>query len=34
VLEPGGSQPAADLVKSFLDRPYSFKAFEDWLNAN
>lgn len=34
VLEPGGSQPAADLVRQFLDRPYSFKAFEDWLNAN
>ena len=34
VLEPGGSQPAAELVKNFLDRPYSFKAFEDWLNAN
>ncbi|MBM3770319.1 MAG: Zn-dependent oligopeptidase [Acidimicrobiia bacterium] len=34
VLEPGGSQPAADLVRHFLDRPYSFTAFEDWLNAN
>ncbi len=34
VLEPGGSRPAADLVETFLDRPYSFKAFEDWLNAN
>jgi thimet oligopeptidase len=34
VLEPGGSAPAADLVKNFLTRPYSFKAFEDWLNAN
>lgn len=34
VLEPGGSQPAADLVKAFLGRPYSFRAFEDWLNAN
>jgi len=34
VLEPGGSEPAADLVKNFLTRPYSFKAFEDWLNAN
>lgn len=34
VLEPGGSRPAADLVRQFLDRPYSFKAFEDWLNAN
>jgi len=34
VLQPGGSQPAADLVKNFLERPYNFKAFEDWLNAN
>jgi thimet oligopeptidase len=34
VLEPGGSRPAAELVKDFLERPYSFKAFEDWLNAN
>ena len=32
--QPGGSQPAADLVKDFLGRPYNFKAFEDWLNAN
>lgn len=34
VLQPGGSRPAADLVQSFIGRPYSFKAFEDWLNAN
>jgi thimet oligopeptidase len=34
VLEPGGSAPAADLVKNFLTRPYGFRAFEDWLNAN
>jgi thimet oligopeptidase len=34
VLQPGGSEPAAELVKNFLERPYSFKAFEDWLNAN
>ncbi len=34
VLQPGGSRPAADLVKDFLERPYSFSAFEDWLNAN
>jgi thimet oligopeptidase len=33
VLEPGGSAPAADLVKNFLTRPYSFQAFEDWLNS-
>ncbi len=34
VLQPGGSQPAADLVKDFLGRPYSFNAFETWLNTN
>jgi thimet oligopeptidase len=31
VLEPGGSAPAADLVRNFLSRPYDFKAFEAWL---
>jgi thimet oligopeptidase len=34
VLEPGGSKPAAELVKDFLGRPYGFKAYESWLNAN
>ena len=34
VLEPGGSKPAAVLVSDFLGRPYSFKAYEDWLNGN
>jgi len=34
ILEPGGSAPAADLVSAFLKRPYGYKAFEDWLNAN
>ena len=33
VLDPGGTQDAADLVKNFLGRPYNFKAFEAWLNA-
>jgi thimet oligopeptidase len=33
VLEPGGAKPAADLVKDFLGRPYSFKAYEAWLNS-
>jgi thimet oligopeptidase len=33
VLAPGGSKPAADLVKDFLGRPYSFQAYFDWLNA-
>jgi thimet oligopeptidase len=32
VLDPGGTQDAADLVKSFLGRPYNFKAFEAWLS--
>jgi thimet oligopeptidase len=27
VLEPGGTKDAADLVKNFLGRPYSFDAF-------
>ena len=34
VLEPGGSKPAAQLVQDFLGRPYEFKAYEDWLNAD
>ncbi len=32
VLEPGGSKPAADLVRDFLGRPYNFDAYEAWLN--
>jgi len=32
VLEPGGTMDAADLVKQFLGRPYSFDAFARWLN--
>jgi thimet oligopeptidase len=32
VLDPGGSKRAADLVSDFLGRPYSFDAFEEWLN--
>jgi thimet oligopeptidase len=31
VLEPGGSRDAAELVESFLGRPYSFDAFRRWL---
>jgi thimet oligopeptidase len=34
ILEPGGSKDAAELVKDFLGREYSFQAFQDWLNAN
>lgn len=33
VLEPGGSKPAADLVRDFLGRPYNFAAYEAWLNS-
>lgn len=33
ILAPGGSRDAADLVESFLGRPYSFEAFEQWLDA-
>lgn len=32
VLDPGGSDKAANLVARFLGRPYSFEAFEEWLN--
>jgi thimet oligopeptidase len=34
VLEPGGSAPAAELVRSFLGRDYDFAAYEEWLNAS
>jgi thimet oligopeptidase len=33
VLAPGGSRDAAELVADFLGRPYSFDAFERWLNS-
>jgi thimet oligopeptidase len=32
ILAAGGSRDAADLVQDFLGRPYSFGAFEAWLN--
>jgi len=32
VLDPGGSKKAADLIEDFLSRPFSFDAFEAWLN--
>jgi thimet oligopeptidase len=32
VLAPGGSKPAADLVRDFLGREPGFEAFEEWLN--
>lgn len=31
VLAPGGTVDAADMVKDFLGRPYSFAAYESWL---
>jgi thimet oligopeptidase len=32
ILEPGAARPAAELVTKFLNRPYNFKAYEQWLN--
>jgi thimet oligopeptidase len=32
VLAPGGSAPAAELVAGFLGRPYSFDAYQAWLD--
>jgi thimet oligopeptidase len=32
VLEPGGSMPANDLVKSFLGRPQNMAAFQKWMS--
>jgi Zn-dependent oligopeptidase len=32
ILAPGGSKPAADLVRDFLGRPFDFRAWEAWLN--
>jgi thimet oligopeptidase len=34
ILQPGGSRDAADMVKDFLGRPYSFEAFKNWLNGD
>ena len=34
VLAPGGSKPAASLVRDFLGRPFDFKAWESWLNTD
>ncbi len=32
VLEPGGSEPASDLVRHFLGRPQSLTAFQKWMS--
>jgi thimet oligopeptidase len=32
VLEPGASQPAAQLLTNFLGRPYTFDAYKRWLD--
>ena len=32
ILDPGGSKKAADLIEDFLGRPFSFDAFQEWLN--
>lgn len=32
VLEPGGTKDAADLVRDFLGREYTFDAYRDWLS--
>jgi thimet oligopeptidase len=34
VLAASGTKPAAVMVSNFLGRPYSFKAYEEWLNGN
>ena len=34
VLDPGGSKPAATLVKDFLGRDFGFESYEKWLNSN
>src|SRR5262245_12492354 len=34
ILAPGGSRPAATLVRDFLGRPFEFKAWETWLNTD
>ena len=33
ILSKGGSRPAAELVRAFLGRAYSFDAFKEWLDA-
>jgi thimet oligopeptidase len=31
ILRPGGSKPAADLVREFLGRPFGFESWRRWL---
>ena len=33
ILAPGGSKPAAELVRTFLGRDFRFDAYERWLSA-
>ena len=33
ILEPGGSRPAAELVRDFLGRDSAFEAYQAWLEA-
>jgi len=32
ILAASGTKSAADLVRDFMGRPYSFQAYADWLN--
>jgi len=32
VLEAGGSKPAAEMVRDFLGRPFTFDAYAKWLD--
>jgi thimet oligopeptidase len=32
IFEPGSSKPATELVRDFLGRPFTFEAWERWLN--
>ena len=32
ILVPGGSRPAAEIVKDFLGRPFNFAAYQAWLD--
>jgi thimet oligopeptidase len=31
ILAPGGTKPAAELVRDFLGRPYDLRAFKEWI---